>query len=335
MANCIYHPDTAAAAYCRTCGNALCENCKRDVRGVIYCEPCIAARLQGTAPDIGASSGAGMPPPIPSIPPNVNVDSLPNPGLATFLGFIPGVGAMYNGQFKKALAHIVVFVTLTAAADTADFFGLFVFAFIVYMVMDARATAKARLHSAPLPDLIGIGALVSEELNAPGMRAATSNAMQAAGSLSQTRTQPPVAAFILIGLGCLFLLNNFDVFRFRIGHMLFPIGLIAWGVFAGYRRLSCAACPCARCKAARLTLPTLMISVGIIWLLNVMHVGHTLWPILFIVFGGLRLVQSSASTEGHIGPGAPGDSRCDMAPPPPPPATPAANNTVTQEVNRG
>ncbi len=33
--NCAVHPDAPVAAYCRTCGKALCENCKRDVRGVI------------------------------------------------------------------------------------------------------------------------------------------------------------------------------------------------------------------------------------------------------------------------------------------------------------
>jgi len=45
--NCAVHPEKEAAAYCRTCGKALCEDCKRDVMGAIYCEPCIAARLRG------------------------------------------------------------------------------------------------------------------------------------------------------------------------------------------------------------------------------------------------------------------------------------------------
>ena len=43
--NCAVHTDTPAVAFCRTCGKALCENCKRDVMGAIYCEPCIAVRL--------------------------------------------------------------------------------------------------------------------------------------------------------------------------------------------------------------------------------------------------------------------------------------------------
>ena len=49
--NCAVHNQTQAVAYCRTCGKALCEECKRDVMGAIYCEPCIAARLQGALPE--------------------------------------------------------------------------------------------------------------------------------------------------------------------------------------------------------------------------------------------------------------------------------------------
>jgi len=52
--NCATHNDTAAVAFCRTCGKPLCSNCTRDVRGVVYCEPCLAARLEGTAPPAAA-----------------------------------------------------------------------------------------------------------------------------------------------------------------------------------------------------------------------------------------------------------------------------------------
>jgi len=51
--NCATHSDIAAVAFCRTCGKALCGTCTRDVRGVVYCEPCLAARLEGTAPAAG------------------------------------------------------------------------------------------------------------------------------------------------------------------------------------------------------------------------------------------------------------------------------------------
>src|SRR5215475_12796577 len=103
--NCAIHTDVPAAAYCRTCGKALCEDCKRDVMGAIYCEPCIAARLQGATPGVPVST---VQPPAPGAP---------NPSIAGLLGFIPGVGAMYNGQFSKALAHVVIFVLLIIATD--------------------------------------------------------------------------------------------------------------------------------------------------------------------------------------------------------------------------
>ncbi len=51
--NCATHSDTAAVAFCRTCGKPLCNQCTRDVRGVIYCEACLAARMEGTVPAAG------------------------------------------------------------------------------------------------------------------------------------------------------------------------------------------------------------------------------------------------------------------------------------------
>src|SRR5579864_5231765 len=104
--NCAVHTNVPAAAYCRTCGKALCENCKRDVMGAIYCEPCIAVRLQG------------VPAMAPGVPVTV-VQGAPSPGLATLMGMIPGVGAMYNGQFVKAFIHVVIFAMLIVAVDHA------------------------------------------------------------------------------------------------------------------------------------------------------------------------------------------------------------------------
>src|SRR4051794_1671746 len=132
--NCAVHNQTQAVAYCRTCGKALCEDCKRDVMGAIYCEPCIAARLQGQP----AAAAVAMPRPV-------AVPGTPSPVLAGIFGFIPGVGAMYNGQFIKAFAHVVIFVLLVMATDNiSGLFGMLIAFFVFYMAFEAYKTAEAR-----------------------------------------------------------------------------------------------------------------------------------------------------------------------------------------------
>jgi TM2 domain-containing membrane protein YozV len=82
---------------------------------------------------------------------------VPNPLLAGLLGFIPGVGAMYNGQFAKGLAHIAVFAVFTSLADHVNgMFGLFVAGWVFYMAFEAYQTAVARRNGSPLPDPFGL-----------------------------------------------------------------------------------------------------------------------------------------------------------------------------------
>lgn len=224
MATCANHVGTPAVAYCRTCGKPLCDACKHDVRGVIYCEECIAARLQDTVPPAAQPHGAGMPP-----GPTVVVDDAPNVGLATCLGFIPGVGAMYNGQFIKGFAHIFIFAMLANASDQADIFGFFVAAFIAYMVIDANKTAKAKRYGQPLPDLLGLNSILGQASNA-----SASSVFQSANTIidraGQARNKPPIAAIVLIGMGVVLLLQNWGAFHFRWVNNLWPIILIVLGV---------------------------------------------------------------------------------------------------------
>lgn len=221
---CAIHTQAPVAGYCRTCGKPICTECKRDVHGVIYCEDCLAARVQSTLPPLEPNAPAGA-------PPKVVVESGPSVGLATFLGFIPGVGAMYNGQFVKAFVHILIFATLAAAADRADIFGFFVAAFFAYMVVDAHQTAKARLYGRPLPDLIGLDSFIGN--TRPGVDS------QVNWGETWRQNRAPVGALILIGLGTLFLLDNFELFHFRWFDRLWPLLLIGLGVWWAYRRSHC------------------------------------------------------------------------------------------------
>jgi TM2 domain-containing membrane protein YozV len=202
--NCAIHPEVAGTAYCRTCGKALCEECKRDVRGVIYCEECIAARLTGTAPPL-ATPGAG------------------NPVLAGLLGLIPGVGAMYNGQFAKGLAHVVIFAVLAGLTDSGQYeevWGLLLSFFIFYQVFDAYRTAKARLLGQPIPeDPLGL-----------------SGGLWGAGEVAGSFSNVPTGALVLIGLGVLFLLSNAGVFHWHWVGKLWPLILIAFGIRMYMRR---------------------------------------------------------------------------------------------------
>jgi TM2 domain-containing membrane protein YozV len=138
--DCVNHSGVAATAYCQNCGKALCAGCVRGAsQGQVLCEPCLTAWHSYQQPFVA------VPPP-----------GSPNPGLAAVLGLIPGVGAMYNGQFVKGLIHVAIFAVLVSAADHFGIFGLFIAAWVFYQVFEAYHTAKARRDGLPLPDPLGL-----------------------------------------------------------------------------------------------------------------------------------------------------------------------------------
>ena len=228
--NCAIHTDTPAVAYCRTCGKALCENCKRDVMGAIYCEPCIAARLQGAQPTPGT----------PTVVPVAVVQGTPSPGLAALLGMIPGVGAMYNGQFVKAFIHVVIFAMLIVAQDYVygpahALFGLLTAFFWFYMVFEAYKTANARQLGQPAPDPLGLDKLFGiHEDHAP---AATTVGAQSVPGQPVPPPRPidraPTGAVLLVILGVFFLLGNFGLLH---AGRLWPLFLIGLGLWIAYKR---------------------------------------------------------------------------------------------------
>jgi hypothetical protein len=211
---CAVHSDVDAVGYCRNCGKAMCSTCVRPVRDVLYCEDCLATimGIPGAVP-VGATSAApsspgGMPP----LPPARTASS---PGIALILGFFPGLGAVYNGEYNKALIHIVVFAAMIVglSSDMGDgaevALSLLLSGFVLYMAFDAMRVAKAR----------NLGEATVDPLE----------------SLTRNR---PVGPIILIGLGLLFLLNNFDWFSFhRVGRLLWPIILIGVGIMLFRKRL--------------------------------------------------------------------------------------------------
>lgn len=211
---CAVHSDVDAVGYCRNCGKAMCSTCVRPVRDVLYCEDCLA-NLMGI-PGAPGASPTGAPGSIPGMlpPPAPSPRSGGSPGVAFFLGLFPGLGAVYNGEYNKALIHIVVFVAMIVGlnSDPGDaaqvVLSLLLAGFILYMASDAMRVAKARNLGDTRPDPLE--------------------------SWSKNR---PVGPIILIGLGILFLLNNFNWFPFwRVGR-LWPLVLIGVGVLMFRNRL--------------------------------------------------------------------------------------------------
>src|SRR6266700_3217025 len=106
---CQNHPEVPATAYIRSCGKPLCEECRRDAQGTVFCAEHVPAT---SGPPPGANPWTSPYPPPPPGPGAVygspatgQVDV--NAGLAFFLGWIPGVGAIYNGQYAKGLVHAI------------------------------------------------------------------------------------------------------------------------------------------------------------------------------------------------------------------------------------
>ena len=202
--NCFYHAETQNVAFCIHCGKALCNECIRNVRGSVYCEPCLGDFVEGKATS-ASSSG-----------PKHETASVvgTNPGAAFALGLIPGVGAIYNGEFLKAAVHILIFGTLVSLADATDaaLFGLASAAFYFYMPFEAYYTAKKRMLSAQ-------GIMLETPID---------RLQQQFGSMKDRELWGGIA---LVVIGGLYLLGNLDFFDLHRIARLWPAGLVLLGVW--------------------------------------------------------------------------------------------------------
>jgi TM2 domain-containing membrane protein YozV len=256
--DCVNHTGVNATAFCQSCGKPLCATCVRnEPGGQLLCETCQASWHSYRQPFVSAPPG------------------MPHPSVAAALGVIPGVGAMYNGQFVKGLIHVVIFAVLVSAAHVYGIFGLFIAAWIAYQVFEAYHTAKARRDGLPLPDPLGlnevgswIGGPRAHYPGHPGTPTGMPGANPAASPESQGsayqqapyqqapyqspygqqpysppyqpvgwRRREPIGAIVLIGLGVLFLLGQFDIFSGKLFDYAWPLLLIGLGVWLFVRRL--------------------------------------------------------------------------------------------------
>lgn len=319
--NCATHSDTAAVAFCRTCGKPLCNNCTRDVRGVIYCEACLAARMEGATPVAGFTPVQTVYPPVGATPaaPRPPVNSGPNPTVAGILGAIPiGIGAVYCSQYAKGLAHLLIFALLAFGINNGGrwdwLFGFGMAFFWVYQIIDSVRTAKALQEGQPVPDPMGLG------------QAFSMGDKFDAGKV-------PVGAVVLIVLGVLFLLHTMGVWEFGLDRF-WPLIIVALGAWMFYRRWERVkrGCQCGRCRMRGLMGPTMVLLTGVLLLLDTTNVAvlDRTWPAWILAVGVVKLLQSTASSQGHV---QPLPSVAASAPPPqaPPgqPQQPPASGEVS------
>ncbi len=234
---CVNHAGKPATIFCQNCGKPFCNDCvtagslRTMPGGQIICESCIAQWQNLNAP-FAAPTAPG-----------------PSPVAAAILGFIPGVGAMYNAQYVKALFHVAIFVGIIALTNHYDYFGFFIPAWVLYQVFEAYHTAKARRDGTPLPDPLGLNNLsFTPKPAVPSPEAATTadSAEQpgSAGSVPYNiapptpwRRREPIGAIILIALGVIFLLGEIDFFSMWVARFFWPVLLIALGVYLIVRRI--------------------------------------------------------------------------------------------------
>lgn len=193
------------AGFCQNCGQSLTVDTIRRVGQASYCEPCLAARIGAPQPGTQPGGQPGYVPVKPAYSQWAGASGAsapgPNPGLAAFLGLIPGVGAMYNEQYAKGIVHLIVFAVLVSFADNVNgIFGLLVAGWIFYMAIEAYHTARARRDGTPLPNPFGLndigerlgfgkswpsGPSVAEVARDAGAAAAAATAQATAGFAQQ------------------------------------------------------------------------------------------------------------------------------------------------------
>jgi hypothetical protein len=224
--------------YCRECGKALDETSVHHALGTIYCEEHRPQQPSPSPPPLPqqrpASSNAGSPytaPPYhasqpPPLPPSSPVNVSTSPGLAFVLGLIPGVGAVYNGQYAKGLVHVVILgsaISVMSSGAVSGFeplFGLLISCFWFYMAFEAYHTANKRRAGEPVDEF-------SSVFPRPASRGAAARV--------------PVGPIVLIVLGALFLLSNLEIIDIRKLLRYWPALLIVMGIYMIYARMTVAA----------------------------------------------------------------------------------------------
>jgi hypothetical protein len=188
---CTYHPAADSQELCSACSRPLCSECSHQIKGKYYCQDCLVRGAEWAA----ALKDLRVP-----------ADS---PKRAACCAMIPGMGAVYNNEYLKAITFFAVFAALVMLGDRVNgVFGFGAFVFLVFTMFDAyrsgEARARARLESG------------AKALEPP----------------SQNKTVAAWGVFLMV-LGVIFLLQNIISFYFM--NRLWPLLFIFLGGYLVYR----------------------------------------------------------------------------------------------------
>jgi len=185
-------PGAPPAGFCRHCGKVLTPETLREVHGAYYCPDCLSNMV-----------GQAQPPAPSSAPPGSG-----RAATAAALGIIPGLGAVYNGDYWKAMIHVLIFAAIiTLIPHSPPFFALVLAAWVFYMPVEAYQTAKAKAASG----------------------------VAGAGGIS-VRGRETLGPVLLIVIGSLALLNELNLIDIDRVLDFWPLGLIALGVWLLVKR---------------------------------------------------------------------------------------------------
>jgi TM2 domain-containing membrane protein YozV len=139
-----------------------------------------------------------------------------SPALAGILSVIfPGAGALYNGNYLKGIIMIIVFAGLVSIQGRGGqpFVALLLAGFYIFQIIDAINEAKS---TRILTETTTAGA------SSPTKTGGDNEVAAASGSISW--------GIILILLGSLFLLANFDIISYESFIDYWPLILVGLGL---------------------------------------------------------------------------------------------------------
>jgi len=130
-----------------------------------------------------------------------------SPSLAAFLAIFPGMGAMYNGNIIKGITYMLIFAVLIVLTDNANdpdgvVFGLMIAGFFIYQIIDSYNEASKINQN-----------ILAEENPA-----------------SQKEDLSLFSAVVVLLIGIVFQLANFDLLTYRQVTRLWPLVLIVFGI---------------------------------------------------------------------------------------------------------